>query len=99
MLDCLSARRAPECVLAGSAPIIDRGFRQTRFREVMSHNLRLGCHNIGAALLESPCNVAMQLLTTALEQRFIRRVAHECMVELEVGVRCSPSAEQQPCLG
>ena len=82
-------------MLTCPAPIIDRGLDEAGLGEVISHNLRLGCHNIGITLFESACNVAMQLLATTPHKTCVGSLLHERMLEQVRGIRrCSTLKNQ-----
>src|SRR5215813_11447971 len=61
-------------------PIIDCGFNETGFSEVVCHNFRLARHNVGK-LLHCARNLAVQSLPAALEQALIGRIPHQRVLE------------------
>src|SRR5262245_52684943 len=81
MLDGLGVCRTTEREISSLEPIIHGGIHKTGFREVLRHDFRLARHDVGKPLLEYACNLAVQLLSTALEQALIGRIPYQRVLE------------------
>ena len=74
-------------------------FSQARSSEVMRQHLGLGVLDVREALLDHPRDLAVQLLSSALEQRVVGRVLHQGVLEGVGRLRRRAAAKRQPRLG
>ena len=81
MRDRLLERRAAQREVARLAPIFDRRFGQTRLREVMGEQFRLGLDNVGEFFAQGLGVLLVQDLPAALQQAFVRSILHERVLE------------------
>ena len=95
---CHTLQRQFACGL----PKRNGGFSTTCRRQMMRQHLGLGDLDAREALLDHPGDLGVQLLPTPLEQRVIRRVLHQRMLEGVDSIRRRAAAEgqsrlAQPC--
>jgi hypothetical protein len=81
MRDGLGKCHALQPHLAGGQPKRNGSFSKPRSREVVSQHFGFGSFDFREALFDHLCDLAVQLLSTAFEQRVISRVLHQCMLE------------------
>src|SRR5215831_15259754 len=75
-------------------PIVDCGFNETGFSEVVRHDFRLARHNVGK-LLHCARNLAVQSPPAALEQALIGRIPHQRVLEAIDRIRWLTSSEYE----
>ena len=92
-------RHALQRQLASLLPERNGGFGEARRGEVMGQHLGLGVLDVREALLDHPRDLAVQLLSSALEQRVVGRVLHQRVLEGVGGIGRRAAAERQPRLG
>ncbi len=71
---------------AGGLPERNGGLGEPRLSEMMGQHLRLGSHDVGMAGLDHAGDLAVQLLSAALQQRVVGRVLHQRVLEGVDGV-------------
>ena len=88
-------RRALQGPLAGPLPVADGGLVLARGGAVPRHHLGLRGHHLGKARLAQLHNLLMHPLPRALEQRGIRRILDQGVLERIGGPRRPPPLVQQ----
>src|SRR5436190_9503280 len=77
VFDGLGIGRATQGALTSLSPVLDPALGLAGLCEVMSSNLRLGCHDIGIVLFENTRNHAMQFLAPAPHKTCVRSILDE----------------------
>ena len=95
MRDRFRIRRALQRTLAGPLPVADGGLVLARGGAVPRHHLGLRRHHLGKARLAQLHNLLVHPLPRALEQRGIRRVLDQGVLERIGGPRRPPPLVQQ----
>jgi hypothetical protein len=99
MGDALGQGHAPHRQLASRAPERDGDLGEACSGEVMRQRLGLGGLDVREALLDYPRDLAVQLLPSTLEQRVVRCVLHQRVLEGVGRLRWRASAKRQPRSG
>src|SRR6185503_6430927 len=88
--------RSASGVLTGLTPLRNRLFRETGLGVVMGQQLRLGLGGIAEALGQRARETGVILLPDRCEQRLIRGVLDQRVLERETGFRNETSLVEQP---
>src|SRR3954469_10063170 len=83
---------------SGGLPERNRGLNKARFGKMMREHLGFGAFDVREALIDHTRDLRVQLLSAALEQRLIRRVLHQRMLEAVDRIWRGAAAKGQPRL-
>jgi hypothetical protein len=81
MADGFHIGRAVAGLLACPLPVVHRLLRETCLGVVLGHQLRLGLHGCGETGFQNPGNALVELLPDAAQQRLIRGLLNQRMLE------------------
>src|SRR5215831_5035848 len=82
MTRCFLNCRAAFCERSGACPIFKRLLRKSSLLIVVSENLRLDCFHVWKQIMDSLCNLTVELLAATSDQARIGRILDQGMFEL-----------------
>jgi hypothetical protein len=97
MADGLEVRRALQGTLPSALPVGERLRTQARLGVMVRQQFRLGLHRLGKLRLQHVRNALVILLTCTLQQRLIRGILNEGMLEEVRRLRQESPLIQQLC--
>src|SRR5689334_20955793 len=95
MFKGFSGRRPSQSELRGTLPIDNGSLRETGFAEMPCHKLRRVCRGFRELLLDRFGNAGMQLSPLIAQQRAVRGILHQGMLENEIRLQRLAALKQK----